>query len=90
MPQIIIQQKVEDYQRWKAMFDSLDGLRKSYGEISGKIFRNVERPTEVTVLFEWDHIRNVFQYSRDKKFKEAVKASGTLIDPIVYLPDGEL
>lgn len=90
MPQIIVQQKVEDYQKWKTVFDSLDALRKSYGEKGAKIFRNAERPAEITILFEWDDLRNILKYSRDEKFKEAVKKSGTLIDPILYLPDGEL
>lgn len=87
MPLMIVRQKVEDYKKWKRFFDAAFALRKASGERSCKIFRNTDDPNELTLLFDWDDIRNAVKYSQNKLFKEASKKSGVLMKPIVYIPE---
>jgi len=90
MPQIIVEQKVEHYEKWKEAFDKLVDVRKTCGEKSCTIFRNIENANELTLLFEWDDIRNVLKYAQDPRVKAAMGEAGTLIDPVLYLPEGAL
>ena len=46
--------KVEDYARWKFVFDEDPLDRESNGSKGGFVFRNANDPTEVMILLEWD------------------------------------
>ncbi len=84
---IIVRQKVEDYQKWKRIFDLAAGLRKASGEKSCKIFRSSNDLNEVIVLSEWDDLRNAVKYSQNKLFKEAAEKAGILTKPVIYMPE---
>jgi len=87
MAQMIVRQKVEDFKKWKKVFDSVYALRKAGGEKSFKIFRNTEEPNEITILFEWNNIQDAVKYSQSPLFKEAEKKAGVLSEPFLYLPE---
>lgn len=87
MAWMVVRQKVEDFQKWKQIFDSAAILRKASGERSCQIFRNTEDLNEIILLLEWNDIRNAVKYSQNKLFKEAEKKAGVVTEPILYLPD---
>lgn len=87
MAYIVVRQKVEDYQKWKRIFDTAAGLRKASGEKSCKIFRSSSDLNEVIVLSEWDDLRNAVKYSQNRLFKEAAEKAGILTKPVIYMPE---
>ena len=50
MPYALVRHKVEDYARWKPVFD--DENREANGSMGGYLFRNAGDPNELVILFE--------------------------------------
>ncbi len=90
MPQMLVQHKVQDYDKWKILFDVSLPVRKMAGEKSCRIFRNTEDPNDLTILFDWKDAKLAIQYSESEELKTAMKASGVLDTPKVYLLPGDM
>ena len=84
---LIVRQKVEDYRKWKRVFDTAATLRRASGEKSCKIFRSSDDLNEVIVLSQWDDLRNAVKYSQNKLFKEALQKAGIINKPVIYMPE---
>jgi hypothetical protein len=53
MPYLLVRHKVEDYERWKPVFDHDHGAtREQWGSKGGWILRNAEDPDELVILLE--------------------------------------
>jgi heme-degrading monooxygenase HmoA len=64
---------VQDYETWKAVFDSMSGLRRQYGEQSYRILQQENGSTELFVLFEWDNLENARRYATSSELREAMQ-----------------
>ena len=51
---LLIHHEVADYSAWKSVFDSSLEWRTRNGERNCRIFRGVQNPNELTLLFEWE------------------------------------
>jgi len=87
---MIVKHKVEDYNKWKSLFDAALPLRKMNGEQSCDIFRNSKDPNDVSILFEWNDIQKAIKYSQSEDLRDAMKHAGVIDQPSVYLLDGDL
>lgn len=87
MLQIIVHQKVKNFQTWKTIFNASEGLRRASGERSCKIFRSTEDPNEITLLVEWEDIRKLAKFSQNEQFQAAAKMAGVLTKPILFLSE---
>jgi hypothetical protein len=53
MPYLLVRHKVEDYERWKPVFDHDHGAtREQSGSKGGRILRNADDPNELVILLE--------------------------------------
>ena len=79
--------KVEDYARWKSVFDEDPLDRGANGSKGGYVFRNANDPTQVMVLLEWDEdkLENLRQFSQSPQMKEVQERSGYTDQPDVYV-----
>ena len=71
--------KVDDYERWKEGYDASIEQRKASGEISYKIFRNVDDPCTVTVLSVQESAEKVQAFLDSPDLKARMKASGITV-----------
>jgi quinol monooxygenase YgiN len=74
--------RVEDYARWKEAFDGAKTIaaRKAGGETSYQVFRTVEDPNTLVLLFTWDSLEKLQQYAQSPTLRELMQQSG-VIDP---------
>jgi len=74
--------KVEDYAKWKSDFDREDtiAMRKAGGEKSYQIFRTIDDPNTLVLLFEWDSLDNLQKYSQSEELRGLMQRSG-VADP---------
>lgn len=80
MAYVLERHKIDDYDRWRAVFDADTDNRADSGSLGARIFRDADDPTEVVVLFEYDS----FERARERidsgalreKFDEAGVAGG--------------
>jgi heme-degrading monooxygenase HmoA len=70
--------KVEDFERWRAVFESKGELRKSAGSIGTHIFRNAKDPTEVIVNMQWQDESQAAAFYGSEELKAAMREAGVI------------
>ena len=61
MPYVLVRHTVEDYDKWKPLFDGHADARSAAGSLGGQLMRSAENPNDITVMFEWDTMENAMQ-----------------------------
>jgi antibiotic biosynthesis monooxygenase (ABM) superfamily enzyme len=90
VPYSLARLKVEDYAKWKPVFDQIAAARKaSGGAKSGILFREADSPNEVTVLIEWDTLENAHKFIKSEDVKRSLKKSGTIKSDFYFLNEVE-
>ncbi len=84
MPYILVRHKVEDYARWKPIFDEHSATRRKSGSQGGQLFRNAQNPNEVVALFEWDDLENAQQFAQSDDLREKMQQAGVADQPDIY------
>lgn len=84
MVNILIHAKIEDYNKWKPVFDEHSSFRAQMGSKSGKIFHTSGNPNEIFILFEWESIESAKKFSQSDNLKEAMKSSGLIGMPDIH------
>ena len=85
MPYLLVRHKIEDYQRWKPVFDHDHGAsRKRSGSKGGWILRNADDPSELVILLEWDSLENAKRFANADDLREAMQRAGVADQPDVY------
>jgi hypothetical protein len=84
MPYIIIRHKVEDYAKWKSVFDEHGATRKDFGSKGGYVFRSADDPNEVVILLEVDDLNKVRQFIQSQDLRETMQRAGVKGPPDIY------
>lgn len=74
---------IEDYDRWKAVFDADAGNRERASCKGGMIFRNRANPDELVVLLEYADAAQMEAFSRSPELREAMGRAGIIGPPDV-------
>jgi len=92
MIHVVVRHKVEDWDKWKKVFDEHQEFRHERGSKGATVFRNFHDPNEVVMMFEWDNEQKAHQFVDSENLKLNMKKAGvTDIPDIYYLNDaGEL
>jgi heme-degrading monooxygenase HmoA len=80
--------KVEDFDRWRAVFESKGEFRKSAGSLGTHIFRNAGDPSEVIINVQWQDESHAIAFYGSQELNAAMQEAG-VIGPIeiTYLED---
>ncbi len=90
MPYSLSRIKVEDYAKWKTVFDQLADARKaSGGAKEGTLFRDADNPNDITILIEWDTLENARKFIQSDTVKNALKKSGAIKSDFYFLNEVE-
>jgi len=84
MAYLLAHHKVEDYNKFKPVFDGHASMRSQGGSRGGKIFRSTNDPNELFVLLEWDSLQNAQKFAQSDSTKEAMKNAGVVGMPSIY------
>ena len=85
MPYLLVRHKVEDYDRWKPVFDHDHGAtRERWGSKGGWILRNTDDPDELVILLEWDSVENARRFADAEELQDAMRRAGVADQPDVY------
>jgi heme-degrading monooxygenase HmoA len=83
MAYILVQHSVEDYEKWKAVFDEREA-RQAAGSKGGTIFRSAEDPNRITVLLEWDNLDNARAFAGSDELREDMQRAGVTGPPDLF------
>jgi heme-degrading monooxygenase HmoA len=84
MAHILVKQNLEDYAKWKELFDGDSSIREASGSKGGQVFQNASDPNEVFVLLEWDSMENLQKFAQSDELKERMQRSGVTGPPAIY------
>jgi heme-degrading monooxygenase HmoA len=86
MSYVIVRLTVEDFAKWKSVFDELSTLRKNSGSKGGQLFRKADNPNEVVIIFEWPDLDKGRQYFQSDALRQAMQRAGVIGRPdVTYL-----
>ena len=87
MPWIFVRHKVQDYAKWKPVFDEHGSTRKAIGSKGGYLFRNIDDPNEVVMFLEADDLEKAREFIQSEDLREAMQRSGVADQPDVHFLD---
>ena len=73
---VTIKARIADYDTYKKVYDGMTSVRKEWGCISERAFRNSSNPSEVMVLLEWDDMRKCQEYTMSNDARDAMSRAG--------------
>lgn len=88
MVQVLTHIKVQDYPKWRPVFDELKGLREAHGLISERVFRSAANPNEVFIEMDYRESEAARAYMTSTQLREGMQRAGVIPPPeINYLEE---
>ena len=87
MVNVIVRHKVEDFGKWKSVYDEHASARKDAGCQSDQVLQNGDDPNDVAISFDWDNLENFRKFSESEDLKEAMQKAGVAGKPDFYFSD---
>ncbi len=87
MPYLLIRHKIEDFSKWKPVFDEHTSARQAAGSKGGHLFLNIDDNNEIVILLEVDDVEKTRQFMQSDDLREAMQQSGVADEPDVYFLD---
>ena len=88
MTYILTIQKVEDYDKWKHVFDEHGDVRRIKGSKGATIYRDSNDPKQLVIVTEWDNIEKAKNFSMSEDLKITMKKAGVKGLPELYYLEG--
>lgn len=79
--------KVEDYEKWKAVFDDDVSARQAAGFKGGYIFRNEDEANELVILLETDNLEKTREFAQSDYLRNKMQESGVIDMPDIKFLD---
>jgi len=90
MSYLLVRHTVEEYKKWKPIYDKHASTRQANGSQGARLLRSVSNPNDITLLFEWNDIEKARQFSTSPELKMAMQEAGVKGQPdITYLEEIE-
>jgi heme-degrading monooxygenase HmoA len=83
MPYLLVQHPVEDYDKWKRVFDEHATARKAAGSKGGVVLRDADDPNQVTILLEIENLADARAFAGSDDLREAMQRAGVTGPPNV-------
>jgi len=86
MVYVSVKQTLKDYKIWRPFFDNDAARRKTAGATGvNKIYRDVEKPNDVTVVLEWDSSEKAQKFIADPALREVMEKAGVIGMPSISI-----
>ncbi|MBF0564971.1 MAG: cyclase [Nitrospirae bacterium] len=90
MPYLLARLKIEDYAKWKPIFDEHAKDRKEFGgSKGGTLFRNAHDENEFFVLLELEDLDKGRKFVESDNVKEAMSRAGVTGHDFYFLEEAE-
>lgn len=84
MPHLLVRHKVADYSKWKVVFDSHTAAQQEAGLRITHVWRNIDDPHEVVLLFEVDDLEKAKGFVSSPNVPDAQHQAGVIDQPDIY------
>ena len=84
MPTVLVRHKVNDYAKWKAVYDEVKPMAKSKGAKRQRLLKNSAEPNELVVLTEFGDMGSAKQFAQSEELKQAMQRAGVAEAPSIF------
>jgi len=84
MSYVLIRHKVRNFAKWKPLYDAHGQTRKAGGSKGARLFRNLNKPKELVILFKWSRSDSARKFVKSKDLRATMKRAGVIDRPDVY------
>ncbi len=81
---VVVGHQVQDYSKWKRVFDESEKLRSEYGLGAGCIYRDIDNPQMLTVLLECLDVERAREFTMSRELKDAMSKGGVIGAPMIW------
>ncbi|MDZ7690952.1 MAG: hypothetical protein U5K69_07405 [Balneolaceae bacterium] len=81
---LLVRHKVADFVRWREVFESHRKAHKEAGMELQHLWRNVEEPDEVVLLYEVEDAEKAREFVYSSEVPDAQNASGVIDEADIY------
>lgn len=90
MTYVLVIHKVEDYDKWKPVYDEDRATRKAKGSKGAVVFRTADDPNKIVVMSEWENITMAKNFAEAEELRITMLKAGVIGQPeISYLEEIE-
>ena len=86
MPVLMSTVEVEDYERWRSVFDEFGEARRQHGMSAGAVYRDVSNPNRITVVIEGDQ-EGMQAWAQSDELKDGEARAGVITDETWFVED---
>ena len=79
----IVRHPVEDYDAWRAVYETVEPLRVQYGCTAKSVWRDPTNPNDVTVLHFWPSVEQAQGFAESPELGTAMQRAGVAGTPRV-------
>jgi heme-degrading monooxygenase HmoA len=84
MVHLMVIHTVEDYEKWRKVFDADASRRKSSGSKGGRLYRSADNPNQLIVRTDWESAEKAQQFASSPGLREAMEHAGVVGMPQVF------
>ena len=84
VPYMLVRHKIEDYAKWKPVYDQDAANRKASGSKRARLFRDPDNPNEIEILFEWDDLVKARKFALSEDLRKTMQKAGVIGKPDIY------
>lgn len=84
MTYVLVMHKVEDYDKWKSLYDDNSAMRKAYGSKGALVFHNANDHKSMVVVTEWENMEKAKGFGESEDLKLTMQKAGVIGRPAVY------
>ena len=85
MARMFIRHKVNDYAKWRKVYDDFEATRTDMGEIGDSVFQLAGDPNDVTVIHDFDSVDKAKALLESSELREAMRKAGVEGQPYVWI-----
>jgi heme-degrading monooxygenase HmoA len=84
---LVVHHRVADYDVWKPVFDEHESVRRSYGEIEHRVYRDIHDRNRVIVHNDFPSEEAARAFMQDPSLKDAMSRGGVEGEPGISIID---
>jgi hypothetical protein len=84
MPTMVISLKIGDYAVWRPIFDAQESRRVEAGITGGRVYRAVENPNDLIVLFSVNDMAKARAWISSAHLKSVMAKAGVIGTPTAH------
>ena len=84
MTYVLVIHKIEDFDKWKSVYDEDGATRKAKGSKGASVFRNTNDPNHLVVITEWENLEKAKNFAQSEDLANTMQKAGVVGRPAVF------